>query len=189
MADAEPSPAGVDHLEATMAKLVAAQLRLESTLDALLLKLPLRTSHHYPSPSSMQSPLPPPPFRLVVSPCPIPMQHNQSPLPTSLPPPTLSPMSTPSPMPPPSSMLITPPYPTPVQPFLPLLSSPLPMPALHLPNLGLVRITIFFNKLINTVPLYDHAIVANDKPWTNKDSMLFEMGDGSYGIAMATYKL
>ena len=33
----------------------------------------------------MQSPLPPPPFRLVVSPCPIPMQHNQSPLPTPLP--------------------------------------------------------------------------------------------------------
>ncbi|KAL5155487.1 hypothetical protein HKD37_19G054568 [Glycine soja] len=177
MADAKPSPAGVDRLEAAMAKLAAAQLHLESTLDDLLLKLPLRTSHHYPSSSFVQSPLPLPPSRLTASPCPIPMQHNQSPLSISLPTPTPSPMPT------------APPCPAPVQPFLPLLSGPLPMPVLHLPNLDLICTAISFNKLINIVPLYDHAVVTNDKPWTNKDTSLFEMGYVSYGIAMTAYKL
>ncbi|KAH1222194.1 hypothetical protein GmHk_12G035412 [Glycine max] len=59
MAYAELSAAREDRLKAALAKHVAAQRRLESTLDALLLKLPLRTNHHYPS-SSVQSPLPPP---------------------------------------------------------------------------------------------------------------------------------
>ena len=84
MADAEPSPVAVDRLEASMAKLAAAQLRFESTLDALLLKLSLTTSHHYPSSSSVQSPPSPPPSRLAALPCPIPMQHKQSPKPSQI---------------------------------------------------------------------------------------------------------
>ena len=114
--------------------------------------------------------------------------HFMAAIPTS-PLPTPSPMPTSPPMPPLSSMPIALPCPAPVQPFLPLLSSSLPMPALHLSNLGLIHTAISFNKLINIVPLYDHAVVANDKPWTNKDLTLFEMGDVSYGIAMAAYKL
>ncbi|KAH1194580.1 hypothetical protein GmHk_19G055341 [Glycine max] len=57
----EFSPATEDRLEAVLVKLVVAQRRLNSTLDALLLKLPLRTNHHYP-PSSVQSPPPPMPI-------------------------------------------------------------------------------------------------------------------------------
>ena len=61
MADAELSAACVDRLEAAMTKLAAAQLRfvetqasMESTLDTILLKLPIPiTSHHYPSSSSV----------------------------------------------------------------------------------------------------------------------------------------
>ncbi|KAL5154790.1 hypothetical protein HKD37_19G054054 [Glycine soja] len=56
----EFSPATEDRLEAILVKLIVAQRRLDSTLDALLLKLPLRTNHHYP-PSSVESPPPPPP--------------------------------------------------------------------------------------------------------------------------------
>ena len=63
------------------------------------------------------------------------------------------------------------------------------MLALHLPNLGLVRTTISFNKLINTIFLYDHAGVPHEKPWKNKDMALFEMGHVSCGTAMAAYKL
>ena len=47
MADVELSAAHEDRLKAVLAKLAAAQHRLESTLGALLLKLPPRTSHHY----------------------------------------------------------------------------------------------------------------------------------------------
>ncbi|XP_014632925.1 proline-rich receptor-like protein kinase PERK2 [Glycine max] len=125
MADVEPSPAGVDRLEAAIAKLVAAQLRLESTLEALLLKLPLRTNHHYPSSFSVQSPPSTLPSKLTVPPCPVPMQHNQSPLPTPLPTPTLSPMPTPSPMPP--SMPTSPPPPALIQSHPTPLPTPLPI--------------------------------------------------------------
>ncbi|KAL5153258.1 hypothetical protein HKD37_19G052848 [Glycine soja] len=44
-----------DRLEAALANLAAAQHRLESSMDALLLRLPWRPSHLYPS-SSLQSP-------------------------------------------------------------------------------------------------------------------------------------
>ncbi|KAL5178648.1 hypothetical protein HKD37_01G000122 [Glycine soja] len=159
MADAEFSAARKDRLKAAMVKLVAAQLHLESTLDALLLKLPSRTSHH-PSSSSVQSPPSPPPSRLTAPPCLVPMQHNQSPLPTPLPTPTSSTMPTPPSMPPSLPMLTAPPCPAPVQPFLPPLSGLLPMPALHLLNLGLVRTAISFNKLISIVPLYGTAMTA-----------------------------
>ncbi|KAG5007134.1 hypothetical protein JHK85_025676 [Glycine max] len=93
-------------------------------------------------------------------------------------------MSTPLPMPPPPSM------PPPLSmSAAPSLSGLLPMLALHLPNLGLVRTTISFNKLINTIFLYDHAVVPHEKPWKNKDMALFEMGHVSCGTAMAAYKL
>jgi len=120
MADAELSAAREDRLEAAMAKLATAQCRLESTLDALLLKLLPRTSHHYPS-SSVQSPPSPPPSRLTAPPCPVPMQHNQSPLPTPLPTPT------PPPVPPPPSMLTPPPLPALIQPHPTPLPAPFPI--------------------------------------------------------------
>ncbi|KAH1261020.1 hypothetical protein GmHk_02G003991 [Glycine max] len=121
MADVELSTAREDRLEVAMTKLVVAQLRLESTLDAFLLKLPLRTSHHYPSSSSVQSPPSPPPSTLTAPSCPVPMQHNQSPLSTLLPTSTPSPMSTPPPMPTP------PPPPTLIQSHPTPLSAPLPI--------------------------------------------------------------
>ncbi|KAH1190219.1 hypothetical protein GmHk_20G057838 [Glycine max] len=121
MADAKHFAAREDHLEAAMAKLATTQLRLESILDALLLKLPSRTNHHHLSSSSVQSPLPPPPSRLTAPSYPVPMQHNQSPLPTPLP--TLTPLT----MPPPSSMPTPPPPPAFIQPYLTPLSAPLPI--------------------------------------------------------------
>ncbi|XP_028234182.1 verprolin-like [Glycine soja] len=113
MTDAEPSPAGVDRLEAAMAKFVVAQLRLESTLDTLLLKLPSRISHQYQSSSSVQSPPSPPPSRPTTPSCLVPMQHNQSPLPT------------PPPIPPPSSMSNPPSLHALIQPHPTPLSAPL----------------------------------------------------------------
>ncbi|KAL5127052.1 hypothetical protein HKD37_14G039541 [Glycine soja] len=111
------------------------------------------------------------------------------PMSTPLPMSTLSPTPTPPLLPPPIPMPTGHPCPAPVQPFLPPLLGPLPMPALYLPNLGFVRTAISFNKRINTIPLYDHATVSNDKPWKNKDMALFEMGHVSYETAMAVYKL
>ncbi|KAH1210393.1 hypothetical protein HKD37_15G043732 [Glycine soja] len=196
-----------------MAKLAAAQLHfaatvasMESKLDALLLKLPPITSHHYPSSSSIQSPPLPPLLRMTAPPCPVPIQQCQSPMPT-LPPMPLSlsmsslssmsiapPCSTPMqpslvPSPTPLPMPTAPPCPALVQPFLPPLSALLPMPALHLPNLDPVCTAISFNKLINTIFLYDHAVVPHDKPWKYKDMVMFEMGHMSYRTAMAAYKL
>ena len=56
----EASMAAEDHLEAALANLAAAQHRLESSMDALLLRLPRQPGHLYPS-SSLKSPpsLPP----------------------------------------------------------------------------------------------------------------------------------
>ncbi|XP_028236940.1 classical arabinogalactan protein 4-like [Glycine soja] len=80
------------------------------------------------------------------------------PMPTPSPMPTLLPMPPPSSMPPPLPMPTVPLCPAPVQPFLQPLSGSLPMLVLHLPNLGLVRTTIFFNKFFNIVPLYGAAM-------------------------------
>ncbi|XP_006584247.1 protein diaphanous homolog 1-like [Glycine soja] len=163
----EFSSATKDHLEAALANLAAAQRRLDSTLDALLLKLSLRTSYHYPS-SSVQSPLPPPPSMPTPPPFSALIQLRPTPLLTSLPMPTPSPMPTlpsmpppspmptPQPMPPPSAMLPSLPMPTTppsAQPSLPPLSGSLPMPALHRSYLGLVCTAIYINKFINIVPL------------------------------------
>ncbi|RZB83297.1 Vesicle-associated protein 4-1 isoform B [Glycine soja] len=137
MADAKPSPMGVYSLKAAMVKLATAQLRLESTLDVLILKRPLRTSHHYPSSSSVQSSPPsPPPCKLTTPSCLVPMQHNQSPLPTPLPMPTPSPMP---PMPPLPSMPTPPPLPALIQSPPTPLSAPflivvIPLPAISNPT-------------------------------------------------------
>ncbi|KAH1267165.1 hypothetical protein GmHk_01G002460 [Glycine max] len=111
MVDVELSAAREDRLETAMAKLAAAQLRLESTLDALLLKLPSRTSHHYLPSSSVQSPpspMPPLPPMLTPPPLLALIQSRPTPLPTPLSMSTPSPMLTPLPMPtpPPLSALI-----------------------------------------------------------------------------------
>ncbi|KAL5188031.1 hypothetical protein HKD37_05G013589 [Glycine soja] len=204
MADAKLSPAGVDCLEVALAKLTLSQLNLATavdtlatTIDDLLQRLSLRNpTPHFSSSVPAQELIPvtiiSTPFMSTLR-----LMPSLPPMPTPLPMPPPPPMPTPSPMstlpsmpplssmPPPIPRPTTPPCPAPVQPFLPPLSGPLPMPVLHLPNLDLIRTAISFNKLIGIVPLYDHVVVPNDKPWKNKDMALFEMGHVSYGTAMA----
>ncbi|KAL5172947.1 hypothetical protein HKD37_16G045602 [Glycine soja] len=124
----EFSPASEDHLEAVLAKPAIAQHRLDSTLDAFLLKLPPRTSHHYP-PSSMPSPPPPPP------PMPIPPPSSSS-VQTFLTH-TLIPPLPPTPSPTLTAPIIMPtlsPRPT-LMPQHPVpLPAPLSIAAVHLPD-------------------------------------------------------
>ncbi|KAH1247617.1 hypothetical protein GmHk_06G017480 [Glycine max] len=167
----ELSSDGVDRLEAALAKLTFSQFNPATTVDTLATSIDnllQRLSPHNPTPyfsstvpvqASTSIILTPLMSTLRLMPTSPPMPPPP-PMPTPSPMPTLSPMPTPLPMPPPSSMPpplpmpIVPLCPAPVQPFLPPLSGSLPMVVLHLPNLGLVRTTIFFN----IVPLYGAAM-------------------------------
>ncbi|XP_028186445.1 classical arabinogalactan protein 9-like [Glycine soja] len=131
----EASLATEDRLDAVLANLDAAQRRLESSLDALLLRLPRRPGHHYPS-SSLQSPSPlPPPFKPTPSPTlTAPTTMPTSPLPPPLaiapsssaqPPPTTAPTSAPS------SVAQPPPTTAPT-------SAPPPLAVSHHPKLKIV---------------------------------------------------
>ncbi|KAL5145287.1 hypothetical protein HKD37_06G015365 [Glycine soja] len=169
-----------DRLEVALAKLDATTCRLDSQLDALLLKLPPRTNHHLPSSSFAQSPPPPslsiptwPPCSAPIQPSPAPLLPlSQTPPPSLLPPPlkpTPSPrLTAPTTVPPPPAMMPplppTPPLPplVPIQPQPTTLPGPLPMLVFHLS--GLVRTTISFNKLFTIVPPYGAAMAAYKLP-------------------------
>ncbi|KAL5164704.1 hypothetical protein HKD37_18G049962 [Glycine soja] len=152
----ETSMAAEDRLKAVLAKLDAATCRLDSQLDALLLKLPPRTSHHLPSSSFAQSPPPPPLSIPTRPPCFAPIQPSPAPLlplsqtpssppplplpltpPPPPPPPLLPPplKSTPSPtltaptiVPPPPAMMPPSPPPPPLPPLVPIQSRPTTLP-------------------------------------------------------------
>ncbi|XP_028216689.1 zyxin-like [Glycine soja] len=181
MADAEPSPAGVDRLEAALAKLDAAQRRLDSQLNALLLKLPPRTIHHYPS-SFVQSPPPPPPPmptpppssfsaqtflthtpiltlpRTPLLPPPLPPPLKPTPSPTLTAPTTMPPSPA---MPPPLPMPTEPPS---AQPSLPPLSGSLPRHALHLPTFGHACAAIpISDNLFSAILHYGHTTAPHTK--------------------------
>ncbi|KAL5131828.1 hypothetical protein HKD37_12G034630 [Glycine soja] len=158
MANVELSTAREERLKAALAKLATAQRRLESTLDALLLKLPPRTSHHYPS-SSVSSPPPPPPP--MSTPPLLPALIQSAPhtlVATPLPMQTPSPMLTQPPMPPPPPMPTPPPLPALIQ------LRPTPLPTSHLSALDHVRATIpISDHLFSTVLSYGHATTPHDK--------------------------
>ncbi|KAH1255225.1 hypothetical protein HKD37_04G011357 [Glycine soja] len=116
----EFSSAIEDRLEAALAKLDAATRRLDSQLDALLLKLPLRISHHLPSSSFAQSPLSPLLSIPTRPPCFATIQPSPAPLPPLLSPPSLPPTLT---LPPPPPL-----------PLLPLPLKPTPSPRLTAPT-------------------------------------------------------
>ncbi|KAH1258096.1 hypothetical protein GmHk_03G007914 [Glycine max] len=188
MTDTKLSVACEDCLEAALTKLAATQCRLGSTLDALLLKLPPRTSHHYPS-SSVQSPLLPPSPMPTPPPLPTLIQSRPTPLSTLLPTLTSSPMPTLPSMPPLLPMPTSPSCPAPVQPSLPPLSGPLPRSTLHLPTFGHVRATIpISDNLFSAILRCDHTIAPHAKHGEHQDIALFELGPGFFGTIMVSHK-
>ena len=171
-----------DRLEAALAKLVAAQCCLESTLDAFLLKLPPRTSHHYPS-SFVQSPPPPLPPMPIPPPFPALIQSRPTPLPTPLP--TL----TPPPMPTPLPFSTAPPCPASMQPSLPPLSGLLPRPSLHLPAFSHVHAAIpISDNLFSAILHCDPNTAPHAKQGEHRDIALFELGPGFFGTIMVSQK-
>ncbi|KAL5145854.1 hypothetical protein HKD37_06G015802 [Glycine soja] len=135
----EFSPTTKDHLEAALAKLDAAQRRLDSQLDALIRKLPSRTSHPYSSPSlqtTQQQQQRHPPHSSLSS-FPLQSQPPTTPIPTAQLPPSPPPPLQPTPSPTltaPTTM----PTPSPRPALMPQHPVPLPAPltiaVIHLPD-------------------------------------------------------
>ncbi|KAH1254727.1 hypothetical protein GmHk_04G011107 [Glycine max] len=193
MADAELSPAGVDRLKATLAKLTLSQLNLTAvvdtiatTIDDLLQRLSLHNlTPHFSSSIPAQAPIPVAIISTPLMSTPLPMQQRQSPMPT------LSPMPLLSSMPPPPSMSTVPMLHTHATKSRTITSS-----ASHADcaSMSCTRATIpstivgFASYACSSSAqsrprshyhflqqAYQH-LVPHDKPWKNKDMTLFEMG-------------
>ena len=168
----------MDHIKAAIAELTFSQLKfivavdtMATKLDDLLQRLALRkATQHFPSSSTEQSPSLPFLSMPTLPPCSVPMKPSPAPLSTLFPMPT------------------APPCLAPMQPFPAPLPASLPMPASHLPNLSHIHPAISFENLFSIVLFYGHAEAPHDKPWENRDMVLFEMGLESYGTTMVARK-
>ncbi|KAL5191768.1 hypothetical protein HKD37_04G011000 [Glycine soja] len=193
MADAELSPAGVDRLKATLAKLTLSQLNLTAvvdtiatTIDDLLQRLSLHNlTPHFSSSIPAQAPIPVAIISTPLMSTPLPMQQRQSPMPT------LSPMPLLSSMPPPPSMSTMPMLHTHATKSRTITSS-----ASHVDcaSMSCTRATIpstivGFASYACSSSAQSRPLVPHDKPWKNKDMTLFEMGHVSYRTIIAAYKL
>ncbi|KAH1198100.1 Beta-galactosidase 5 [Glycine max] len=206
----EASMAAKDRLEVVLAKLDAATRRLDSQLDALLLRLPRRPGHHYPPQSPCSTPIQPTP-----APSPPLSQTLPPPLPFSAPPPS------PPPLTPPPPSLLTPPPPPPPPPLLPSLKPTPPPPALR-PNhaaplpisfpmrvphlvadnkhqvahtlssifnqLGHARVVVSLHNLFSFVVHYGCEAAPHDKILEHQVMALFETGIAPYGSAMVAHE-
>ncbi|KAH1256986.1 hypothetical protein GmHk_03G007044 [Glycine max] len=191
----EASMAAEDRLEAILTKLDAATRRLDSQLDALLLRLPRRPVHHYPPQSPCSTPIQP-------SPTPSP--------PLSRTPPPPPPFPAQPPLTPPSPLLLTTPPPPPLKPtppppaLRPNHAAPLPvlfsMPVLHFAahskhqvahasssifnQLGHTRVVASLNNLSRIVVHYGREAAPHDKLLGHRDMALLEKSNVPYGSTL-----